>query len=86
LQLLELPATRAARALVNDRDPRSGQSSARVNALKSPPPLARFLLVGRIEDTVLKPRQKNELTPVTCFPFSCLGAASKKFIVRAVGA
>jgi sortase A len=41
-------------------------------------------VVDPADIAVLKSHQKNEMTLVTCYPFSYIGAAPKRFIVHAV--
>jgi sortase A len=41
-------------------------------------------VVDPADVAVLKPHENDELTLVTCYPFSYIGPAPKRFIVRAV--
>jgi sortase A len=46
--------------------------------------VSRIEIVDPTDTSVLKSHGQNELTLVTCYPFSFLGRAPKRFIVHAV--
>jgi Sortase domain len=68
----------------------SGRYAALQRAMKSflkrPPTyrVSRIEIADPTDVSVLKSHGQNELTLVTCYPFSYLGRAPKRFIVHSV--